>query len=112
MLIVRIDDRVASFVNFEPNVHEDVSLSPLYTPRQTPLDLPRFIHSSHTEKPKRRSRSRSRKRRRLSNPLIAGSSSHHSPTTSIGGRQQTRVIKRVYRKRFTVRRRGGAKTLR
>jgi hypothetical protein len=105
VLVVQVDAGVASFVNFEPNVHPVVPSSPLFTPRSPNRVFPGFIQGpdSDTKKHKRR-RSPSPKRRK---------SSHHSP--SIGGRQRTRVIKRVYRKRFTVRRRGrrgGSKTLR
>jgi hypothetical protein len=115
VLVVELDAGVASFVNFEPSVHPVVPSSPLFTPRSPNRVFPGFIKGpdsdSDTKKPKRRSPSR--KRRRSSNPLIVGSSSHHSP--SIGGRQRTRVVRRVYRKRFTVRRRGrrvgGSKTL-
>jgi hypothetical protein len=112
VLVVQVDAGVASFVNFEPNVHPVVPSSPLFTPRSPNRVFPGFIQGpdSDTKKHKRR---RSPKRRKSSEPPIVGSSSHHSP--SIGGRQRTRVIKRVYRKRFTVRRRGrrggGSKTL-
>jgi hypothetical protein len=94
VLVVQVDPGVASFVNFEPSVHPVVPSSPLFTPRSPNRVFPGFIQGpdSYTKKHKRR---RSPKRRK---------SSHHSP--SIGGRQRTRVIKRVYRKRFTVRRRG------
>jgi hypothetical protein len=112
VLVVELDDGVASFVNFEPSVHPVVPSSPISTPRSPNRVFPGFIQGPDSDTKKYKRRSRSPKRRKSSEPLIVGSSSHHSP--SIGGRQRTRVVRRVYRKRFTVRRRGrrgGSKTL-
>ena len=75
-LIVHVDRGVSSFVNFKPFVPQSLSLS--LSPAHTPRASPVLTS--------------------LKRPRSASS---HSP--KIGGR--TRAVRRVYRKRFTVRRR-------